>query len=230
MNPDEAAGTEPVSPIDIVEESLSVREKRQRDVAKLREAINAAPEVEKIEDEKKAAIQDNVNAIMPKLGLKPMAKVNVPDEQYGATESLREGGPVNILMVDNEPFTIIDLVIPLSTVSEGHLDVFIQKNESAREVAEIIAAMNPRPDIIVMDYDLSNHVMGDDVVAELRAMGVGSKIVGRSGNEAAIEAFSRHDVPIAFYKPRDCEIDEEMASLAAIYGGEMGVSPYPDEE
>ncbi len=195
---------------------LSSKEKRAREIHHIREALEKASSHEPIDEEKKAAIKANVNMIMPKLGLPPMKTLKVPDEQFGETEPLRMNGPVNILMVDNEPLTIIDLITPLSVVSEGHLDVFIQTRESAREVAEKIAGMDPQPDIIVMDYDLAG-IMGDEVIAELKGLGVKSHIVGRSGNEAAILDFLKYNVPIAFYKPRDCDIDEEMAFLAELY-------------
>ena len=200
----------------IPEEMLSPREKRARMISHIQELLAEGPGPEKIAEEVAVAIKGNVNNVLPKMGLPPKSDLKVPELQFGSTESLRENGPVNILMVDNEPFTIVDLIVPLSVVSEGHLDVLIQKGETALEVAEAIARMEQQPDIIVMDYDLSG-IMGDEVIAELRRLGVKSHIVGRSGNEAAILAFLKYNVPIAFCKPRDCSIDEEMAVLAESY-------------
>lgn len=198
---------------------------------RLREAIEAAEPPEIIRDQDKAAIEENIKKIYKSFGL-PEQKVSVATHQFPATESLRENGPVPMLIVDNEPFSAIEIIQPLSTVTNGHLEFLVHKDQELEQlVAEIVDRVNISGiKMIVMDYDLAKNVMGDQVVAKLREQGIDAKIVARSGNSDAIHAFAQYDVPIAFHKPQVMDTEEEMANIAMIYSDDEEAKRMSQEE
>lgn len=139
--------------------------------------IETNPEIQK------EAILDKINKALKELGC--------TSEWKAAPEFLKEYEPLKdkkIVMIDDVLNILENLAPHLIVATEGNASCIKFENQDLNELVQKI--MEDNPNIILMDYHLSDNVKGVDVINALKEKGFSGDIVGSSSDSRTTELFT----------------------------------------
>jgi CheY-like chemotaxis protein len=120
-----------------------------------------------------------------------------------------------ILMVDDKLINLQLFVPALMVATDGKaLFLHVQDEEELDEVVEKILALHP--DIVLLDYNISENIKGDYLVEPLQEQSEGIIIVGFSSDRSGLQAFENAGVTHCVEK-RSWDPVSSIKELAEIF-------------
>lgn len=125
-----------------------------------------------------------VNNALEKLGSK-MKYIKAPEylPEYDALKGKK------IIMIDDS-FDVLENILPeLVVASNGNAETIHYTNQKLEEL--VVELLDKHPDILILDYHLSDYLKGIEIAKELNKAGFEGKIVGGSSESERGKEFMK---------------------------------------
>lgn len=162
------------------------------------------------EEQERAAMLVKINAVMTELG-SSAHYLRAPEylKEYGALKGKR------LLMVDDIAGVIQNLIPELMVATDGNASALLYRGEDIDALVKEI--IEKAPQIVLMDYHLSEALKGTKVVTSLLENGYAGVVVGSSSDEKRNSEF-RSFGAVGCINKTALDTAETVKTLAAFVG------------